>query len=637
MLTALVLLVVSQADAVQGPNLRTARPLEFWVSPAGNNTRSCRTELRACRTPNSVIKRLPYGIDHQVVINVLGLPDGGLGIYDAGVGYLQNHAFGAADPDNPGQVIIKCRQRPAVLDGGTPGGTFSAVSNGTGATWASYTDGAQTWVPSAMVDGGTVPGGDLGNGYWLALLTGPGSDGGMRLPIWDNTATVLQVPGQFPVAPSTATTYQIQEPASVFTGSAGVVQLPGSLTGGSLRANFQAQLVVRNNVSGYAPSITSGSPDGGSWSPVVVQGCHFRADPAVQMAGVAVDGPVAVVESRFDGFGSTGRGIIPLSSRAELVNARNSFDMSSTGRVVSFVRNGTDWSGITTEQNVVITAEYVVFGSHVGNGFFSHNNLFQRISTPGGGGAVYRVTTVEDGYSFGDRVQHAPVFFRAPGGSFEQQGGRGQMWIEGVNAGDINGANGFVALSGRAGMFVGVGNGNGAYGVAASLINITTGSRLASVNGPGSAFYWRHSNTTITEDGASPTLGSSLNLNDYTAGFSVAFVDRVIPHEVCTLRGSCVGWLDDAQLPFEPVIAFTGSGSGGAPIAVEPFSGSTSGGGTLTVNFSPAFRDKPNCYATYEGDPGGGAVVPWAATTDGGVVWTATASKALRGYCVGER
>lgn len=637
MLTALVFVLLAQADAVPYSQLRTARPLEFYVSPVGVDGRTCRTRARACRTPANVLaSKIPFGVYHQVVINVLAMPDGGVAEYDAGVGYLQNHFFGAADPDNPGQVVIRCEQRPARLDGGTAGGTFSAVTNGSGASWASYTDGAQVWVSSAMVDGGSVSGVAAGPGYWLALTGGPGADGGMRLPVIDNTATVLTVPGQFPVAPSTSTTYEVQEPAVVFSGTAGVVQLPGSITGTSLRANFPTQLVVRNNVSGYAPSITSGSPDGGSWSPVIVQGCHFRGDSALQMAALAVDGPVAVLESRFEGFGANGRVTIPISSRAELVFSRNSVDVPG-GRAVSFTRLGTDWSGLTFEQNVVVAAEYAVFGGTFRNGFLSHNNLFQRISTAAGPGAVYRLLETADGYAFGDRVQHAPVYLRYPGGSLEQQGGRGQFWIEGVNAGDINGPNGFVALSGRGGLFVGVGNGNGPYGAAASVINIASGSRLVTAQGPATGFYWKHSNTTITEDGASATLSSSVNLNDYIASFSVAFVDSTTPHEVCSFRGTCVGWLDDAQLPYESVIAYTGSGSGGAPQTMESFSGTTSVGGTLTVNFSPAFRVKPKCFATYEGDPGGGAVVPWSATTDGGVVWTATASKPLVGWCVGDR
>lgn len=635
MLSLVVVVVLAQADAVPAAQLRTARPLEFWVSPDGNDARSCRTLARACRKPDTVLRRLPYGVYHRVVVNVMGLADGGIGVYDAGVGYLQNHFFGAADPDNPGQVIIRCQQRPAVLDGGAASGTFSAVTNGAGATWASYTDGAQTWVPSAMVDGGTAPGGPVANnGFWLALVSGPGADGGMRLPISDNTASVLQVPGQFPVAPSTSTGYQVQEPAVVFTGAAGVVQNPGSETGVTIRATFPAQLIVRNNVSGYSPTITSGSPDGGSWSPVMVEACHFRADPAETLAALAIDGPVAVLESRFDGFGANGRLVLPISSRAEAVLSRNSIDTPGA-RLMTFTRMGTSFGGLTIEQNDVISAEYVVFGSFFDGAFLSHNNLFQRISTNAGGGAVYRVTETRDGYSFGDRVQHAPVFLRVPGGSLEQQGGRGQFWMEGISVGDISGPNGFVALSGRGGFFVGICNGNGHYGVAACSIHISAGSRMASVSGPGSAVMWRHSDTTITED--APSV-NSINLNDHTSGYTLAYVDTSTPHVVCgDQRGACAGWLDDANFPYSPIIGWVGSGGGGISLAAEPFTGTTSGGGVLTINFAPAFRDTPNCYASYEGDPGGGAAVPWAATTDGGVVWTAAASKALRGYCVGPR
>lgn len=636
MLTALVALLVAQADAVPYSQLRTARPLSFYVSPDGNDGRTCRTVARACRTPAAALRKVPPGVDHQVVINVLGPTDGGLAVFDAGVGYLQNHTFGAADPDNPGQVIIRCAQRAARLDGGTAAGTFSAVSNGSGATWASYTDGTQTWVPSAMSDGGTVAGGAAGNGFWLALTGGPGSDGGMRLPIIDNTATVLQVPGQFPVAPSTATTYQIEEPAVVFSGTAGTVQLPGSLTGGSLRANFPAQLIVRNNLSGYAPTITSGAPNGASWSPVMVQGCHFQGTPSATIAALAVDGPVAILETRFEGFGTNGRLVLPISGRAELVASRNSVDAPG-GRFTSFTRMGTDWSGVTLEQNVVVNADYMVFGSFFSNGFFSHNNLFQQISTTGGGGAVYRLTEIADGYSFGDRVQHAPVFLRVPGGSLQQQGGRGQFWIDGITASDINGPGGFVSASGRGGLFVGICNGNGAYGSAPCSITIASGARWLTVTGPATGVYWKHATTTITEDPGSSALSTSINFGDHTTGYSVARVDSMTPHEVCSARGACAGWLDDVNAPYAPVLGWVGSGAGAEALAVEPFSGTTSGGGTLAVRFSPAFQDKPSCFASYEGDPGGGAAVPWAATTDGGVTWTAAASKALRGYCVGPR
>jgi hypothetical protein len=91
------------------------------------------------------------------------------------------------------------------------------------------------------------------------------------------------------------------------------------------------------------------------------------------------------------------------------------------------------------------------------------------------------------------------VFLRVPGGSLEQQGGRGQFWIDGITAGDINGGNGFIALSGRGGAYVGVCNGNGSYGVAPCAVNVSAGSRWASVSGGGSGVFWRHSNTTITE------------------------------------------------------------------------------------------------------------------------------------------
>lgn len=630
MLTAFLLLFVAQADATPISSLRTTRAYSLYVSPAGDDKRTCRLASMPCRTPAAALRRIPKQVDHRVIVVV------GAGVYDGGLGVLADHDFGAVDPLNPGQVLIQCEQRAAVLDGGTATGTFSTVSNGAGTTWASYTDSSQTWVPSAMVDGGTVVGVGENVGFWLALTSGPGADGGMRLPVIDNSGTVLQVPGQFPSAPSTATAYQLQQPAVTFTGTAGTTQTPGAVTGTSLRVTYPAQLILRNNYSGFDSNQTTGAVNGGSWSPVIVRGCRFRGPEysAATMAGITVDGPVAVEECRFDGWGSGGRMIVPTTSRAEVNFARNSVD-SASARVMTFARPGTLWPSIAIEQNIIINADYVIFGPFFPAGFLSHNNLFQTVGMVAVSGAVYRVTEIADGYSFGDRVLRAATFFRVPGGGYEQVGGRGQFHIDGITATNIAGA--FVNLSGRGGLSVTIGSANGPYGAANSSIEIAAGARFAVLAGAGTDFRWRNSTTTITEDAGSSTLASSILFNDNISGYPVSSVATATPHEICNARQTCAGWIDDSNPPYAPVLGWVGGGSGGQSLAVLPFSGSTSGGGTLAISFTPAFRDVPFCAADYAVDPGVLAPPLWQSATDGGVTWTGAASTAVRGLCVGPR
>lgn len=623
MLTALLLLALAAADTAPVTSQRTTRSFSLYVSPAGNDKRTCRLVSQPCRSPNAALRRIPKGVNHHVYVEVAA------GVYDGGVGMIADHEFGAEDPENPGQIVLRCEQRAAVLDGGSASGTFSAVTNGSGATWASYTDGAQTWVPSSMADGGTVPGGAEGNGFWLALVSGPGSDGGMRLPVSDNSATVLQVPGQFPVAPTTSTGYQLQEPAVTFTGTAGTVQTPGSLTGGSLRATLAAQLIIRNNRSGFDSSLYSGAgPDGGSWAPIIVQGCHFRGSPSATMAAIALEGPAALLESRLDGFGSNGRMVVPTGTGGALVAARNSMDAPGA-RFVTFNRPGTEWLTAAFEQNVVVNLEYFVFGTEFAVGLFSHNNLFQTVSTTGGGGSVYRLTHSTDGYSFGDRINRAATFLRFPGGSYEQIGGSGQFHVDAISATNISVA--FVNLSGRGGLHVSLNTGNGSYGAGASAVQLSAGARLALVAGNGTEFRWRHSNVTITEDGASSTLSSSVLFADNISGYPVARVDAATPHELCNARSACVGWVDDLNAPYAPILGFVGSGAGGESWAAEPVDVTLSSGAGSAA-FSPAFYDEPTCLLT--GMDGG---VTGYAATDGGVSITGSATTRVKGVCFGPR
>jgi hypothetical protein len=513
-------------------DLMTQGRLDLYVceGPGCSDSHDC-SYTRPCRNPSAACARIPPGVNHEVNIWVDG------GTYGAGLCNIVGKTFGGTDFTTKGLVHFRGQWLSASLDGGTSSGTATSVTVGSGSAWAVINDTGQSWVPSAMTDGG----------YWVQITGGSGSDGGWMLPVIGNTATSLSVPGQFYTAPATGSAYQIVEPGAKITGRLPVSATSPGIGPATISAGVSriADIIAFNN---YAPGDVYGSPP--TPAPIIVQGFWFVGDggTASNATVLADSTPISLEENRWTDFGSGHRVYAPLSHGGHLGIRRSHIDTS--GRVATYTETGVQIDKLAFEQNDVQGASGV-FSLDLLREFQSRNN-FVRGPKSGSGTTYLRTSTCTTCSIAGDRF--------APGSSGSTQtllvemnrgnifaagnGLAGNVTIDGVTAPNVGGVLGWIATSGN--VVVQIDHGAGfAIGYGASTISILDGMRAITA-GTDAKVYWKHGVTSWTMLGTEIT--NSIQLTGGTIGGKLSDLEASSNGLFADGHGAVIGWGDGADI-----------------------------------------------------------------------------------------
>lgn len=168
----------------------TAGALTLYVDAAGSDGNGCTSSgASACLTIQGALGKVPQNVRHPVIINV------GVGTFAGAIlsGYLVRTAATAALGS---YLLIQGTYSTATVATGTATGTATAGTAGSGPTFGTLTDAAQTWTVNDL------------RGKMVEVTGGTGA--GNRYIIDSNTATALTIVG-FWVAPTGTSTYVIED------------------------------------------------------------------------------------------------------------------------------------------------------------------------------------------------------------------------------------------------------------------------------------------------------------------------------------------------------------------------------------------------------------------------------------------
>lgn len=478
---------VQTSGLARTSDLATQGRMDLYVCEGAScsDTNDC-SFTRQCRTPSAACARVPPNVNHEVHVWV------DAGTYSTGICNVIGRNFGGTDFNTKGRLHFHGRFLPASLDGGTNSGTATSVTAGSGSTWAVINDTGQSWVPSAMSDGG----------YWVQITGGSGSDGGWMLPIIGNTTTALSVPGQFYTAPAASSTYQIVEIGTKVNGRLPVSGItpgigPASLSPGVSRP---ADLIAFNN---SVPGEVVGSPP--TPAPITVQGFWFVSDGGT--AGVATvladSTPISLEENRWSDFGTGHRVFGPLADDGYLGVRRSHIDTG--GRITTFNDTGVQMGKLFFDQNDVQGAGGV-FSLDLLREFQSRNNLVR--GPKSGTGSYLRTSTCTtcsiagDRFAVGASGNLQTILLEMNRGNLYGAGNGmlGNVTIDGVSAPGVGGSIGWIATAGK-GLQVQIDHGAGiAAGFGASAITVLDSQRAITASF-GSQVTWKHGTTSWTMAG----------------------------------------------------------------------------------------------------------------------------------------
>lgn len=222
--------VVTRGGALKKRQYQTYSNLTLYVDPTGSDTGACTgTGTSACATLDGAFNKLPRFIRNNVTINVAA-------------GTYPTFTIGAGlDVQQGATLEVLGVMSAATLATGATTGTVTSAVAGSSAGPPTVTDSGQSWTVNNL------------KGAFITYTSGALS--GQSFPIYANTATILTVPHTATV-PAAGTTYSINRPASVFTGTA-TNTITGLTGNGTFRLN---QLDVVRTATSYALTATNNNP-----------------------------------------------------------------------------------------------------------------------------------------------------------------------------------------------------------------------------------------------------------------------------------------------------------------------------------------------------------------------------------------
>ena len=255
-------MAVAQVTPNAGPGVfSTNQALTFYVDATNGNDSNVQTACSApttgaCKTIQAAINLVPRAIRNPVTINVAA------GTYSAGA-YLSGFTFDVGDQP------VNATSGPYLRIVGTPVSVTPTTGEGSGTVtsatlggWAGAgTPGPSNWG-TVTVSGAGWTAHDL-KGKLFKITGGTGS--GQVVRIYDNTATVITLVGNFPKAiiPDTTSTFQLQT-ATGGTIVNGILPRPPGATGYSYSATAGASFWISGmDLTGYTGT-GSGSFPGSS-------------------------------------------------------------------------------------------------------------------------------------------------------------------------------------------------------------------------------------------------------------------------------------------------------------------------------------------------------------------------------------
>ncbi len=202
---------MSRGDALRTRQYQTYAALSLYVDPTGNDGNACTsTGTDACLTLSGALSKVPRNVRHNVTVGVAA------GTYTE---TFRVQGFNIeAGPGVGTQPVL------------TVAGTISTFSPATGSatgTVTSYTGNLATGAHAILNDTTQTWTVDDLRGRFVTVNSGPGA--GENHLITSNTATALSLAFPFIASPTAASTYTIQTPGTIFTGtSASVRGISGS-------------------------------------------------------------------------------------------------------------------------------------------------------------------------------------------------------------------------------------------------------------------------------------------------------------------------------------------------------------------------------------------------------------------------
>lgn len=410
---------VSRGNGLRIPQYRTpgTGTQSYFVDAAtGDDSFDCRSASTPCLTLQGAINKAPKLTRDQVTVTAAAGNYAGflLSGFTADVGIQQT----------TGGIVIEGTLANSTLATGTATGTATGGTAGSGSTWGTLVDAAQTWTVNDLV------------GRFITTA----SPTNTTYVITANTGTTITVVGNWSVPVAATTTYTIQDPSTIITSARSSPASPNSASGAN-RAAIQVMdnnltyrrdaIVLRNfrltNASGFGVEVsdnsgifmtamqvrnTTGSVLMGSLSQGTAQGRLdiFHSDLLVsstsQSAIAASGGSVGVTNSLLRGPGS-GSGIA-ISLQA-VVGVRTVLTGITSGDIRGFA-NGIIMAGAGSNFGGSITSSSIACNSSSGYALKIGDDTAGAIATAGatasmGGVQTTALSTCGNGiYVYGPRA-----------------------------------------------------------------------------------------------------------------------------------------------------------------------------------------------------------------------------------------
>lgn len=327
-------------SASSDPTYATQAPIALFIDPTGNDSNACTASgIAACLTIQGAYGKLPKLIQDPVSISVAA------GTYVDGA-VVQGFRCAPRTQAAGAWVNLVGTLANATLATGTATGTATAGSAGSGVTFGTITDGAQTWTVNNLKN-------------FAAVITSGTGSGQFRV-ISSNTATAATIVGTWATAPDATSVYQIADWASVVTGTV----LQAALPDGSAAATASGLIFNDNDF------VKAGN---GAVSCVTVTRMKIAPSTVNTFAVAPTSGSVGIRESNLTGNAAGGGLNIGLNSMTYVtVDASVSRGTTSGGGVSGgaansfFVANRSIFESPTTGSPFNSGAGFITIGSNAG-------------------------------------------------------------------------------------------------------------------------------------------------------------------------------------------------------------------------------------------------------------------------------
>lgn len=203
----------------------------FVNASTGSDLLPCVSSAAPCLTIQGAVNKVPKHLRHRLTItiaagNYAGFTLSGFTIDPS----FQKTTMGILIDGTLGDIT------PAT---GTATGTATAGTAGSGVTYGTMADGAQTWTVNNL------------RGQFVVITGGTGS--GQTRVICSNTATIVTICGTW-TAPNATSTYALRAPTSVITSAAAGLLTP---TGASILSTAAGIQLLDNSMQAGATATTS--------------------------------------------------------------------------------------------------------------------------------------------------------------------------------------------------------------------------------------------------------------------------------------------------------------------------------------------------------------------------------------------